>query len=250
MSINKLVSIKNPIVDAMDFLNIDHDKFIPKFTRLAELAEKEIGSWFQYERVRKVLDVTNCTACLPDDAVYVQVVLLGDHGEDCADLMNRWCLTLNASTNYGTVNNTFYAIDISDQTGEGWNGGGVQFNIQNNKLIFDRNYDGRKVTIQYLRFKKDCDGFLEVSENHINAIRWYIIFNHLYGKGSMNSLEYGKMNKAEQEWHRECAHARAVDGEISDSDRQRMVAGYHNPWSGIGLNSGMYTTLGGTFSIW
>ena len=43
MSINRLVSIKVPILDAQAFLGIDHDKDIPFMTRLATLAEKEIG---------------------------------------------------------------------------------------------------------------------------------------------------------------------------------------------------------------
>lgn len=249
MSINKLISIHNPILDAMDLLNVDHDKFIPKFTRFAELAEKEIGSWAQYEVKRKVIPIINCTACLPDDAVYVQLALLGDHGEDCADLMRRWCGVLNAETNFGTVGNTFFVIDAGDDTQVNWRNS-IPYQLQNNKLVFEKSYDGNSVTIQYLRFKKDCDGFMEVGENHVNAIRWYIIWQHLYGKTSMNSLEYGKMNKAEQEWHRECAHARAQDAELSQSDRNRMVADYHNPFSGIGLSVGMNTTLGGYYSIW
>jgi hypothetical protein len=249
MSINKLISIRNPIVDAMDFLNIDHDKLIPKFTRFAEVAEKEIGSWVQYEIVRKVIPITNCTACLPNDAIYIQVALLGDHGEGCADLMNRVCTTLNAQRNYGTVQNTFFVIDMGTGTSD-YIGGSIPYQMQNNKLVFEQNYDGQSVTIQYLRYKVDCDGFMEVGENHVQAIKWYIVWQYLFGKSSMNSLEYGKMNKAEQEWHRECAHARAQDAELSQSDRTNMVRQYHNPFSGIGLSVGMNTTLGGYWSIW
>lgn len=249
MSINKLISIRNPIYEAMDDLNIDHDKLIPKFTRWAERAEKEIGSWAQFERKRKVIDITNCTACLPNDAVYIQIALLGDYGEDCENLMDRACTVMNATTNYGTVQNTFFVVDMGVGETE-FIGGSIPYEIQNNKLIFNQNFDGRKLTLQYLRFKVDCDGFLEVGENHVMAIKWYIIWQYLYGKTSMNSLEYGKMNKAEQEWHRECAHARAQDAEIPLSERNRIVGMTHNPYAGIGLSTGMSTTLGGYWSIW
>lgn len=251
MSINKLISIKNPIVDALDDLGLDHDKFIPVFTRWAEVAEKEIGSWAQYEIKRDVIPITNCTACLPSDAVYVQIALLGDHGTDCADLMNRWCNTMNTQTNYGTINNTFFVVDVgSSQEGESVGYGTLPYSIQDNKLVFNRNMDGQSVTIQYLRFKKDCDGFMEVGENHVNAISWFIKWKYYMRAKKMNSLEYGKMNMCKQEWERECAHARAQDAELSLHDKRAISAHWNDPFSGVGLFTGMNTTLGGYFSIW
>lgn len=250
MSVNKLISIKNPIVDALDDLGLDHDKFIPVFTRWAEVAEKEIGSWAQYERKRAVIEITNCTACLPSDAVYVQVAIMGDHGEDCDDLMNRWCSTLNSSTNYGTVNNTFFVIDVSSSDENGILSGSIPFSVQDNKMVFDRNFDGQSITVQYLRFKKDCDGFMEVGENHVNAIAWFIKWKYYMRSKKMNSLEYGKMNLCKAEWERECAHARAQDAELTPSERNDIVANLNNPYNGIGLSVGMNTTLGGYYSIW
>jgi hypothetical protein len=251
MSVNKLISIKNPIADAIDDLGLDHNKFIPVFTRWAEVAEKEIGSWAQYERARGVIPITNCTACLPPDAVYVQVALLGDHGTDCADLMNRWCMTLNATTNFGTVNNTFFVVDVSSTDEDGnWSSGNIPFSLQDNKMIFGRSYDGQSITIQYLRFKKDCDGFMEVGENHINAINWFIKWKYYMRSTKMNSLEYGKMNVCKSEWERECAHARAQDAELTPSERSEIVGALNSPYTGIGLSAGMNTTLGGYYSIW
>lgn len=249
MSINKLISIKNPIVTAMDTLNIDHDKFIPKFTRLAVEAEKEIGSWYQYEIKRAVLPIVNCTACLPDEAVYVQVAILGDLGESCADLVANVCNTLNLPNTTGTVANSFLVVDVGDADGTTIRGY-INHQIQNNKLIFESNLDGQSVTIQYLAYVTDCDGFLEISENHVLAIKWYIIWQYYFGKTSLNSLEYGKMNKAEAEWHRECSHARAQDAQITQSDWAKIVGMYHNPMGGIGLAYGMNTTLGNGRNVW
>lgn len=252
MSINKLISIKNPIVDAMAMLHldVDQDKFIPLFTAFATDAEKQIGSPAQYELKRAVLDINQCVACLPIDAVKVEIAIMGDRGEDCNNLLrNCWTAFQNPSV-YGTVDNTFLVVDAYS-TPDGYTFVTVPFTIQNNKIVFDsNNYDGQKVTIQYLSYKRDCDGFLEIGENHVNAIKWYILYMYYMGKPSMNSLEYGKMNKYEMEWNRECAHARALDAIPTPSERQYIVQMTHDPYAGISLSNGMYTTLGGLYSIW
>lgn len=251
MSINKLISIKNPIVDAMDLVNVDHDKNIPFFTRLAVLAEKEIGSYYQYELKREVLTISNCVACLPNNAVYVEVAIMGDLGSDCTDLNAKLsAIGVNLPSATGTVANSFLVVDIGDASTGGDFVGYVNFSIQNNKMIFEQNYDGQKITVQYLGYKLDCDGFLEISENHVNAIKWFIVWNYLFKKNGLNSLEYGKMKMAMGEWERECSHARAQDAELTPSQRAKIVGMWHNPVSGIGLSYGMNTTLGNRINIW
>jgi hypothetical protein len=246
MSVNKLISIKNAIVDAMDKLNIDHDKLIPKFTRWAVLAEKEIGSKYQYVTKRDVLTIEHCTACLPSDAVFIQTAILGDFGCDCGDLMANVCGCIGAGA-FGGAAGTFLIVDI----GVSFDGnirGYVNHTIQNNKLVFDQDFNGKKVTIQYLAIEKDCDGFPLIGENHVLAITWYLMWNYYMGKVNLSPMEYGKMNKAEQEWHRECSHARAVDGQLTQTERQDIVYGIlHNPYIGISLSVGMHTTLDDTW---
>lgn len=250
MSIKKLISIKNPIVEAMAILNIQHDKLMPVFTAYATAAEKKIGSPAQYELKRSVLDITQCVACLPSDAVKVEIAIMGDRGESCDNLLRTYCTNYSSPSTYGTVDNTFLVVDAFD-TPDGINFGTVPFSIQNNKIIFETNrYDGQKVTVQYLSYKRDCDGFLEIGENHVDAIKWYIVWQYLYSRSAMNSLEYGKMNKAEMEWHRECAHARANDAIPTPTEWKNIVGMTHDPYAGISLNSGMYTTLGGMNNIW
>lgn len=248
MSINKFISIKDPIVSAMDNLDVDHDKFIPLFTRWAIEAEEEIGSWYQYVLKRCVLDITDCTACLPNDAVYVQIAIMGDLGTDCGDLVARACGVVNLPEATGTVANTFLVVDIGDSSGQV--SGFVNHQIQNNKLIFEQNFDGQKVTIQYLAYQTDCDGFININENHKLAIQWYITWKYYMRRANLTGYEYGKMNKAEAEWHRECSHARAKDSELTSSDRRKIVGMLHNPYTGIGLAVGMNTTLGNNWNTW
>jgi len=249
MSVNKLISIWNPIQNAKEDLAIDHDKLDPVFMRWATQAEKEIGSKYQYVTKRAVLKIDHCIACLPNDAQYVQIALLGDFGCDCRDLMENVCGRVGTLGTLGGQFGSFLVIDV---------GGGnmtssmnyVPNSIQNNKIVFNQDFNGQFVTIQYLAIQTDCDGFIEVGENHVLAIEWYIIWKYYFRKSSLNSLEYGKMNKAEAEWHRECSHARAQDAEITESDRRKIVGMYHNPFCGIGLSAGMNTTLGNNWSAW
>jgi hypothetical protein len=252
MSVNKLISIKNSIVDAMDQLNIDHDKLIPKFTRWGVLAEKEIGSKYQYVTKREVLKIEHCTACLPSDAVYIQTAVLGDFGCDCGDLMANVCGALNA--NNGQFGSTSFGSFLVVDIGAAYDGnfyGFVNHTIQNNKLVFQQDFDGKSVTIQYLAVEKDCDGFPLIGENHVMAIMWFIIWKHYMGKNNISPMEYGKMKEAKEEWHRECSHARAVDGQLTDSERRIIVDGIlHNPYIGISLGVGMHTTLDGTWGSW
>ncbi len=245
MAINQLISIKNPIVDAIDQLGLDHEKDTPVFTRWASLAEKEINSYFQYEKKRAVLDITNCVAKIPTDCRYVQRAVLGDLGCDCADLFNNLCslipissVTLNASA----ASTGFLIVDM----GAGFTEilGSIPHVIQDNKIILNQNLDGQKLTIQGLFFQRDEDGFLKVGQNHVQAITWNLIWRHYFRKSDLNSLEYGKMKMAKDEWDRECLNARAKDAELTESEREAIAQMLYDPYTGgRGLEIGMSTTL-------
>lgn len=245
MSINKLISIKNPIINAMDLLNVDHSQNNPVFTTWATDAEKKIGSYYQFVKKRAVLDIKNCIAELPCDARYIQRAILGDLGCDCADLFALTCSLIPMSStvlNASPSLNSFLIVDMG--TGYREITGSIPHVVQDNKIILNQNLDGQKLTIQYLAYSTDCDGFMEIGENHVDAIKWYIVWLYWYRKRNLSPMEQGKMNTAQREWHRECAHARATDGELTESERNEMVKILHDPLAGPGLDLGMHTTLG------
>ena len=249
MSINKLVSIKNAIINAQDYLGIDHDKDVPFFTNLATEAEKKIGSYWQLERKRKVIEITDCTAPIPNDAVRVEIAVMGDLGEGCGNLFNSVINGITNNINNANSNGLFLVVDISSSESTPAFGY-VKHAIQDNKLIFDVNLCGQFTTIQYLALKTDCDGFLEIGQNHIEAITWYIIFRYMFRKSASNYIERDKMMMAKQEWERCCANARAMDNEPTQSQHLDMVRMFNNPYSGIGLWQGMNSTLGVNYNIW
>jgi len=250
MSINKVISVQNPILDAKEFLGIDHDKDNAIFTRWATLAEKEIGSYYQYERKRTVVTISGCTACLPTDAVLVEIAVIGDLGTDCGDLLNRFCGTINVTTTNMAGQSNFLVIDIGGTVGETINFGYMTYAVQDNKIVLDTNRDGVEMTIQYLRYKTDCDGFMEVGENHVNAIRWFITWMYYMRGKNKNYIDRDLISMARQEWDRECRHARAEDNRLSYSQHMDAARMYSNPYTGRGIWQGLYTTLGNSFFIW
>lgn len=248
MSIKKLVSIKNAVQDTFEDTGIDITKDIPVFTRWAVKAEREIGSYYSYRIKRAVLTVDECRVKLPCDAVSVQVVINGDQGSDCTDLFDS-CNILGQTVG-STVASTFLVVDAT----LGLNSpffSNVRWDIQNDYLVFKSNLDGNKVTIQYLGLETDCDGFPLICENHLEAITEYIMYKYcVRSRFSANKMEIGDAKMHFAEWNRLCSHSRAMDNEISASDRNEIFAILHNPLSGWGLTLGMNTPLGSYNSIW
>jgi len=246
MSQNKLISIKNPIIEAMDMCGADHTNDFNVFMNWAINAEKQIASRYQFIRRIVVLDIENCTACLPDDVGFVELALYGDYGCGCDNLMTKWCSTVQMSSttlNAGSNIPTFLVVDIGDAQTSTYRT--INYTIQNNKLLFDHNYDGQKITVQYWGYSFDCDGFLEISENHVNAIMSFICYRYFMRKKRPAPEDFFKIKEYKAEWNRECANARALDNQLTATERENIVYGLvHNPWVGIGLSSGMRTTNG------
>jgi hypothetical protein len=237
MSINKLISIKVPIYDAIAQLGIDHHKDVPFFTRLATLAEKEISSKYQFRKKIAVLDIENCCAVLPTNARYVQRAVLGDLGCDCTDLFTTLSSQIQVSSatiNASSSDSSFLVVDMG--TGFTQIYGSVPHVIQDNKIILNQNCDAQKLTIQYLGYEVDDEGFVKVGENHVQAIMWFIIWRYYFRKRNKNSLDYGQMNVSEREWHRECSNARAKDSELTESERAEIVSLLYDPYIGMGFD--------------
>jgi hypothetical protein len=236
MSINKLISIKNAVIDAMDELNIDHNAYLPKFMNWATRAEDEIGSYYQYVRKWKPIDICGCSAHLPEDAVKVEYAILGDHGSECGDYFYRLFSVPNVNIN--TVGNSFVVVDVNP--GDGSNVcGTIPYGYQDNKIVFDVQPKQDKVTIQYIGYSTDCEGFINISENHVEAITAFIKYKWLGAKRNKSGADLQEMQFYYREWDRLCAHSRAKDSELTETEREEIAQLWHNPYSGRGLYIGM-----------
>ncbi len=237
MSINKLISINNPIIDAMEMLGLENDKDKMVLTRWAYQAEKEIGSRYQFIKKKAVLDIHGCSACLPNDAAYVQGAVMGDQGCDCTDLLYQFCGTNVADTSVfsSPVGPTFLVVDVSG----GYKGfdRALQYELQNNKMVFYHNLDGKQVTVQYLGYKTDCDGFLEISENHVLAITAYLCWKYFMRKRRPSNEDFYKIREWKAEWDREAGNARGQDSRLTEGQRANIVAMLHDPLIGYGITT-------------
>lgn len=240
MSINKLVSINNVIINLLDDLGLDHTKYKPMFTNWAIWAEKQIGTPYQYVKKFAVLDICGCHAELPCDAVYLQRAIMGDRGCDCTDLFNNVCgnLMSNVGVSAGSIDSTsFLVVDLPSSattTSGTFSFGFMGYDIQDNKIVFKQNLDGQKVTIQYLGLEVDCDGIPLVGANHLEALGEYCMYK--FKKRKIRSgIDLGLMREYKAEWERLAARSRGDDGEVNDSDFKRIVALLHDPYAGKGL---------------
>jgi hypothetical protein len=138
--------------------------------------------------------------------------------------------------------NTFLIVDMGQATTNSYFP--VPHEVQDNKIVFAQDFHGQKVTIQYLAYNMDCEGFLEIGENHVEAVANFCCWKYYLRKKKMSNEDFYKANQYRDEWRRECANARAKDAVPSDSERQKIVAMIHDPYIGIGLGVGMRTTLG------
>lgn len=246
MSINKLISIKNPIVDAMEMLGIENAKDQMVFTRWAYQAEKEIGSRYAYIKKIAVIDIHGCAACLPSDAVYVQRALLGDFGCECTDLFYKWCgWTVTEGVFETPAGPSFLIVDAGGDGTNWFNAAPIDYEIQDNKIVLMVPRDGQKITVQYLAYKTDCDGFLEINENHVLAIRNYICMNYFLRKKRKSNDDFHSFNVYEREWHRECGNARAQDSILTEGQRDVILSILHDPYVGIGIRTSPNTYYAG-----
>ncbi len=243
MSINKLISLKNPIIDAIDMLGLDHDKDYPIFATWAIDAEKEIGSRFQYIRKHAVLTIKGCAAELPCDAMYLQRALMGDLGCDCADLFNNCFGSINTSNTFSSgITDGFMIIDTAlSSNASDWTMPSYQ--VQDNKILFMNNYDGQSVTIQYLGIKTDCDGFVMIGENHKRAIAMYITYMWTLRKKKKSGADNSDLNFRFQQWDNLCRHARGDDNQLTEADKVEISDMMHDPTSGRSISLGMRTAI-------
>ena len=237
MSIKKKVSIKLAVHNLLEDVAMEDTRKLPVIKRWAVEADRDIGSYYSYKKKICVLDVCDCRAELPCDAVAVLALVIGDRGCECGSLFQglHSYFTSQAISNFQM--GTFYVVDgVSQGFGclpFGWE-------IQNNNIVFNQNMNEKKVTIQYLGMEEDEEGFPLVNENHLTAISAYIEWRlakqtrwkAAHGGNVVSELA---IKELQRQWAQRCRQARADDGELSETDRRDIVRMVNNAMSGIGI---------------
>jgi hypothetical protein len=232
MSIQRQVSIKRAVQQAMDNLGIETNDIIPKFQVWAVEAENRIGSYTQYERKIFVLDINGCTVELPCEVVAVNAVLIGDHGCNCGMTFRNVYTTLNSQSRTSSVFG-FLVIDggqVSMNTNISWT-------ISDNHLVFSSSYPTGKITIETLSRRVDAIGWPLINENHVYPIAEFISWMYMkMARHKVGGYNYSRTEIQDQfmTWSRMAAHAHAQDGEPGPAQIASMVSLYNDPLSGLG----------------
>lgn len=239
MSLNKLISIHDAIYNTFGDTGLDIKTETPTFMRWAVDAEKKIGSYYGWKKQFQVLVGDKCRVKLPMNCMSVQRMVIGDYGCDCDSLMSNatnWSIQNLDVGAFISANPGVFSLEVDlDPDGKNFNLYNNKYEIQNNNMVFASSVDKQKVTIMYLGYEVDCDGFLLVSENHILPItayiKWQIAKRSRYTPIKMDIVDI-KMNEAE--WKELRNQARGEDAELQPQDQRAIAAMLHDPWSGWG----------------
>lgn len=232
MSIQRQVSIKRAVQQALDNLGIDTNDMIPKFTVWGVEAENRIGSFTQYERKIYVLDVNQCYVELPCQVTAVLGVLLGDFGCDCGLTFKNVYSAISSQPRATTT----YGFTVIDGGSISMNGS-IAFRVSDNSLVFENNYKQGKITVETLSRRVDKDGWPLINENHVYAIAEFIAWMWMkMSRHRIGGTNYSRTEIVDQfmTWSRMAAHAHAQDGEPGPAQQASITALYNDPLSGMG----------------
>ena len=238
MSLLKKVSIKIPVFQFIEDVGLDETRMLPLLKRWAVEADHKIGSYYAYKRQICVVEVNECKAELPCSTVGVLAWIYGDHGCNCG-LLFKSCYKTQATL--GIAISGLNGFDVVDPVGHS---GIVQpvnvgWEVQNNHIVFNNSFPaGQKITIQYLGYEEDDEGFPKINNNHLTAVAAYLewkLARQSRWKPTVRTQNEQAIKEMERRWAQECRQARAEDGQPSESERKEIVSMINDPMSGIGL---------------
>jgi len=236
----KKISIKSCVTEAVDVTDPTILNIMPTLMRWGVRADQKIGSYSNYITKIGILTVSNCKADIPCDAVLIKHILLGDYGCDC-DLFNSNNLLVNTDEfdiSQGDLVYThayywsdLYGVCISD----------IPWSIEGDCIKLDTNYDGTDITVQYLAYETDDEGYPVVNESHRDAIKYYIMTQldereewALKRKGQLNNAFFSSAERIIRKYKKAVRYARAQDGEPSETQKWEIAELINNPLTGYG----------------
>lgn len=233
--INKPVSMKNIVYDAIENMGLDHNKWTPLFTRWAIEADQKIDAPKDYKLDIKVLTVNGCSAVLPCCVHSVKALVLGDYGCECGHIFSN---IYSSYRRYSGIRFTaestvgFIVVDVGSGRTSACN---VRWNIQNGCIVLDGNYDTQKITIDTLCYVTDASGIPLTHATSADAltayIEWRLAKRTRWNKNLGNIAEMG-IRELFRDWTRLCAQARADSDVVSESEWDDMVRMWNDPMSG------------------
>lgn len=233
INVKKLRSMDHAIQIAMNRMNLQDDRMRPLLATWGVEADREIGSFYGYERKIHVLPVQNQNeVILPCNVVSVIGVLYGDMGCDCQKVFRmayQYYSTGAFSSGY------FLFQSLTDSSGIVLSPI-TRFDIRDGKIMFFTPVDLAQVTVEVLQYRVDEKGIPMVDEGHLRAIAQYIelqmALRSKWG-ASEDKITQAEVDAIDYEWHRLCRLARAEDASPSQTERAEIVSMMNDPLTGM-----------------
>jgi len=225
---NKLVSIREAIIQALEMMGKDDMREAPILNIWATRAENEIGSYYGYEKSIEVINVKGCRAELPCGTHRVLGVLIGDQGTSCDLIFDSIC-NLNVNTiDYQSLD-TGIGLTIVGGSREVIKKATYEVR-EDNCIEFPYNINSDKVTVKVLKNPTDSKGFIKVQYSHIEAIaayiKWKIAERSRFGPDKMT---LGDVQYFSKEWSILCRKAIGNSAWPSETEMQELSGIINNP---------------------
>lgn len=234
---NKLVSIKSAVVDLIEDTGTEeYLQLLPTLIKWGLKADQKIGSFYQYKKSVKVLEVQDCKIQIPCQAVMITGIALGDYGCDCGFFFDQvW----NNVTTIADAFNTGLLFSFSDNT---ISSAQVDWEIQGNNIVFPYGYtDGEKMTVMFLEYEVDGEQFPLVHYCNTEAItafiKWKLVKQKVHKTFLGNKNYYPDAAyevRCRKDWNLACSNARAILGSPTNSQMNEIAEILNNPMSGRG----------------
>ena len=234
---NKLVSIKNAILDLVEDTGTEsYLLMLPTLVKWGLKADLKIGSFYQYKKNIEVLAVQDCKITIPSQAVMILGIMYGNQGCSCGMIFDQ------IYYNYRTIVNAFDANLVFTYSESVLGYDVVDWEIQGSNIVFPYGYpDGQEMTIMFLEYETDEEGFPLVHYCNLEAITNYIKWKLCSEKVHKTFLKGGNMyadmayqKQCKKEWNWSCSNARADLGSPTASQMNEIGELLNNPLSGKG----------------
>lgn len=235
MAINKLVPISNAFTQLAEEVGSDILRMKPVLMRWAKQADTRIGSVYSSETNYYLLDVVNLKAKLPDSAIRLQDMIIGDVLDNCPGVFD------NLPT-YSETEGTYLGDQIIWQWSDlesFYNMYSLNWTIQNNYIVFQTPFNSTEITVKLLTYPVDAEGMPLVPEGHIEAISCFLQakvamkerFNK-YKRGRLSNMDLSYVELLKKEYVNQKRLAVANDDNFSENQERESSEILNQPYSG------------------
>jgi hypothetical protein len=235
----QLVSIRQPITEAIERTSEDHMALFPTLISWAKKAEEKIGSPYSYEEDIVVLQVNNYKARLPIATTKVVAIVDGDKsGIGREAFFNRWRNYTESVLPY-MGEDVIFRWNVADAS---WRPCPIKWKVIDNTIVFEVSPMITVITVLLNRFKIDEEGLPMVNSTHVEAIANYLKWRlaeleqyKRFRKMKLTHVDNNYTRELKENWINARDAARGDDIDTSE-DQIRIVSEMLNhPLSGDGI---------------